>query len=224
MINQKIRYAPIIKFIKENNLKSICEIGSGSYGIGKFYDIHFTGIDINFSDYAGNIVGNKNHNMKRVTGSGTDIPLPDESYDLAFSLDMFEHLTSADRTTALREGVRVAKRFFIAAFPCGKTAKKSDQILYRFYRFFHRKAPGWLVEHLENKFFPTEEEFIGILDKSNLKYKIIGNDNIYSHWLLAIFESLPFLAKLSENISRTPFSPSCNWSPTYRKFFIIQKR
>ena len=52
MINQLVRYLPVINFIQNNTHFTICEVGSGSYGIGRFLDINFIGIDTTFDDYS----------------------------------------------------------------------------------------------------------------------------------------------------------------------------
>jgi len=111
MLNQKIRYQPIIKTIncllKEDAEVKICEIGSGTQGIGKYLPkITFIGVDKNFNDYSTEYK-EKAKNMIPIKGDSTKLPFTDSTFDLVFSNDMIEHLEPKDRITAVKEMIRV---------------------------------------------------------------------------------------------------------------------
>lgn len=229
MINQKIRYLPIIKFITENKPISVCEIGSGSYGIGKFFDINFTGVDINFQDYSGvQIEDETNNKMKQIIGNAEKIPLENSSMDLVFSLDTFEHINEREREQSIKEMMRISKEHIIVGFPCGKYAKKADERIKSFYLFFNKKVPLWLIEHLENE-YPKEYFFDEFLKKNNYFYHTIKNENSFFHFLLIITENLPIFKKLLIHISKSENKlllkvfPLLNFGKCYRKIYFIKK-
>lgn len=96
MLNQLVRYLPIINFIKKKHPKSVCEVGSGSYGIGRFFDIDFIGIDTTFDDYSSIVKQNTNSRMQQVIASANRIPLENSNVDIVFPLDTFEHISRPD--------------------------------------------------------------------------------------------------------------------------------
>ncbi|HLD21318.1 MAG TPA: class I SAM-dependent methyltransferase [Patescibacteria group bacterium] len=227
MMNQLIRYIPLIRFIERYHPISICETGSGSYGIGKFLDIEFTGVDSTFDDYSASVVQNTNKKMKQVVTSAARIPLQDKSFDLVFTLDMFEHLHPQEREQALDEMVRLARKWVIVGFPCGEFAKKADKRLQKYYQCTRRKIPGWLSEHMQGE-FPSDDFLDTLLKRKGYQYSVENNDNIHFHFLLALFESLPFCSTISEWAScvrgrfvRSLFG-TCSFGTCYRKIYIIE--
>src|SRR3989338_6110613 len=178
MINQLVRYLPVINFIQNNTHFTICEVGSGSYGIGRFLDINFIGIDTTFDDYSSVVQKNNNSKMRQILASADKIPLENSSVGLIFSLDTFEHITEASREQSIKEMLRVSQSHIIIGFPCCENARKIDSALKKFYFFLKRKVPLWLVEHLDNV-YPTEYFLDEILQKEGYVFSTIKNENIY---------------------------------------------
>lgn len=228
MINQLIRYIPVIEFIQHHKPQSICEPGSGSYGIGKFMDIEFTGVDSTFDDYQSNVVENTNPKMKRITASAEAIPVPDNSFDLVFTLDMFEHMTPIQRSATLTEMLRIAGKYVIVGFPCGAAARKCDVRTDRFYSLIKKTPPGWLQEHLAGV-YPSENFFEDLLKERKIQYTVQKNENAFLHFLLNIFETIPFMAPITARLSTTqsPFLYRLlhyiSIGKCYRKIYILKK-
>lgn len=229
MINQVIRYTPVIDFIKEKEPRNICEIGSGSYGIGRFSDIFFTGVDTSFEDYGTSFGKKKNIKMEKVTGNACEIPIEDNSFDLVFSLDMIEHLNEDERIIALNEALRISKCWVIFGFPCGEEARKIDKIIVAIYNFFGSKTPIWLGEHL-NKTYPTETLFRILLDRvcyNCTLVKTVKNENNLIHLFLILFEKIPFIGKISSSLSsiglfkKIWFVNLVSKGSCYRKLYFI---
>jgi ubiquinone/menaquinone biosynthesis C-methylase UbiE len=230
MINQLIRYLPIIKFIDKNKPKTVCEIGSGSYGIGKFLNIEFIGIDSNFEDYSGLKTKNINSKMKQIIAYANNIPLEDSSMELVFSLDTFEHINDYDREHSLNEMIRVSKKNIIIGFPCGKKAQKIDVLLNKYYSFLKIKTPLWLSEHLENKYI--DDLFLdNLIKKAGYNYFSIKNENNIFHFLLILAENTPIINKILISISKiknyhflNAILSIFNFGKCYRKIYFITKK
>ncbi len=143
-----LRYLPIVKYIKQLNLKSgpdgpkILEVGSGSLGIGPYLHLPFTGVDIDFK-------GPKWPQMKQVSAQATKLPFPDKSFDIVISVDVLEHLPLKQRQPALTEAFRVAKQAVILAFPTGKLSHQQDIQLDKLYKQKFNKPFPFLTEHLQ---------------------------------------------------------------------------
>ncbi len=198
MINQIIRYKPIINFIKKNKYKNILEIGSWSQGIGKFFRIPFTGMDLSINDY-GEKQKEINKQMNYIEWSALAIPAKNNEYDFALSLDMIEHIDAKDRLTAFREIIRVSSKACIVWFPCGDFAYHNDQILYKYQKKLWHKVHGRLEEHIE-LWTPSEEEIDTILEtikkeQPNLTITKQGNGNIYLRLLITYIESSSKIGK-----------------------------
>ncbi|MFA6272551.1 MAG: class I SAM-dependent methyltransferase [Patescibacteria group bacterium] len=228
MLNQLVRYIPVINYIAEKKPATICEIGSGSYGIGRFLDIDFIGIDTTFDDYSKEIKTNQNTRMRRIVASADRIPLESSGVDLVFSLDTFEHISQTAREQSVNEILRVASKYAVIGFPCGEPAKKMDILINKYYRLFGRKAPLWLTEHLSIE-YPSEHFIDEILKQKGYKYSVVKNENVIFHFLLVVFESLPLLNKISSKISQSKsdtgrrLASSVNSGKCYRKIYFIEK-
>lgn len=102
-----------INFIKEQNPKSVCDVGCG-YGrfcdaISEFVDEVY-GVDIG-SVATGNIIDNKK--IKFIDSDAKKIPLPDNSVDWVTSFDCLEHCLPEDIDAILEEFNRIAKEGFV---------------------------------------------------------------------------------------------------------------
>jgi hypothetical protein len=63
--------------------------------------------------------------VSKLLASATDIPFADNSFDLAFSSEMLEHLSSPDLEKAAREMVRVARKYLLISVPNREQLGKS---------------------------------------------------------------------------------------------------
>jgi hypothetical protein len=226
MINQIIRYKPVIDFIKKRKKYSLCEIGSGNQGVGKFLNVNFIGVDSFFNDYDEERKINKNKKMKQILAKANKIPIKTSSIDLVFSLDTFEHIEKKEREKSLNEILRIAKEFVIIGFPCGKNYIEIDNMINKLYCIFNKKPPLWLEEHLKIDY--NEEFFMDeILKRKGFDFYSIKNENVWVHFFVIIIEGLPFFNRISDFISKNKTSSFyylldfLNFGKCYRKIYFI---
>lgn len=249
MLNQLIRYLPIMDFIKRKQYKEILEVGSGSKGIAKYLTKgYIVGCDINFADYAER-QRQINRNLIPITGSAESLPFKNGSFEIVVSSDMLEHVKSTARENVIKELHRVANKMVFLIFPCGNEALESDRRLRKYYESKNRKVPRWLTEHLESS-FPLEEDISNVLNKNNFEYIVKNNENLIIHHLIMVLESLPsierYLTRVANLIAQEDFTRGSypkrvyvirfilrpvrylikylNFGVTYRKIFIIKKK
>lgn len=227
MINQKIRYSFIKSFLDiEKKIGGlVCEVGSGNYGLGRFYpSIAFTGVDINFFDYSKEI-NNFPKNMTPIIADITKrLPIPSDNFSLVISLDTFEHISAYKRETVIKELIRISNKLIIIGIPCGRDAYKADLFHFTLLRFLDRPIPIWLKEHINNQ-YPKINELDKMLDKLDIKYQIDWNESLTLHKIVQFFEMITFgtsffdlflSIKLLSGLSKIGHK-------FYRKFYIIRK-
>jgi hypothetical protein len=89
---------------------------------------------------------------------GLTIPYPDDSFELAVSLDVLEHIDRPDRSRHIEELARVASRQLILCCPLGTPEHiEAEHELSEWYRDTISSDHRFLSEHLE-KGLPTEGE------------------------------------------------------------------
>lgn len=228
MLNQKIRYQSIIQTINsilEKNPKAkICEIGSGTQGIGKYLPkIKFTGVDKYFDDYSG-IQKTKIKNMIPVKADAIKLPFEKNTFDLVFSKDMMEHLNPKDRVVALKEMIRISKNQVEVSFPCGIFAKKSDQRYAKLINKCKMVMPGWLKEHMAIP-FPKEKEFDEILKKLGYSYSFFFEESITLHEIITLIEFITFGIDVVEKLIPRSILKilASRGNHFYRKSYVIKK-
>ena len=232
MLNQIIRYAPILNFLKKKKTNSILEIWSWSQGLWKFSNIAFDGIDETTADYSEND-HKTSENMNFIYGNACKLPFQDNSYDLVFSLDMMEHIPHEYKYKAFEEAIRVWRDTIIIAFPCGIFAKLFDYSLFKvLYILKWGKPPQWwLWEHIEI-WLPNENQIKTILSllqkKYNFSYTSFWNGNIFLRSFIIILENIFWLLwhwYILERISHKIVKANYNFYSyiPYRRFYTIKK-
>jgi hypothetical protein len=196
MLNQWVRYAVLARIIRRHDCTSICEVGSGSHGIGPFIDRPFTGCDVSFADFE-DAERPIHARMRAVRMHGETLPFADASFDLVFSTDTLEHLDPARRAPLVAEMVRVARRHVVIGFPCDAPARRSDVLLRRVFQSIGKREPRWLAEHLDNPAFPTSELARDLFAGGALEVELFKNEPVWLHVLLALFEAAPLGHPLS---------------------------
>ncbi|MDI6765219.1 MAG: class I SAM-dependent methyltransferase [Bacteroidota bacterium] len=139
MLNQLLRYYPVVKLINKSSPRNILELGSGSQGIGKYINQNFFGVDINFKDYF-DVQQSIIPNLQAVQAQGHYLPFRDNVFDLVICVDMLEHVPKFSREQLIIELVRVARGQVFLSFPCGTNALKMDQKLFALYKKKERKC------------------------------------------------------------------------------------
>ncbi len=158
-----LRYLPVISYINGLKIKDpkIIEVGPGSLGIGPYLNHPFTGVDIDFS-------GPQWSQMKQVKGRAENLPFPSDSFDIALSVDVIEHLLPKNRQPAIAELFRVARREVIIAVPVGQLSAQQDRELNKeYYQKFNCEFP-FLKEHLKYG-LPESVEVISLIKSAAKK-------------------------------------------------------
>jgi hypothetical protein len=85
------------------------------------------------------------------SGSGTELPFEDGSFDVVTSVDTLEHVPPAQRRIFLAELCRVSARFVIVAAPFHHPAtERVERQLNDCHRRLFRTPHPWLDEHVQN--------------------------------------------------------------------------
>lgn len=223
MMNRYVRYAPILYYINKNRFLNICEVGSGSKGLGEFSRKKFVGCDINFKDYGKN--KRVAPSMKPVRCNAKNIPLKNDTFDLVFSLDLIEHIKKEDRKEVIGEMYRISKNFLIIGFPIGQNAKKVDKEIFDYYKKKKKKIPQWLKEHLAIN-YPSYKEIARCLKEYNYEeyYNISNNMNFaimkFEANFLGMIISI-ILSRLFRCFNLSLLSKKKR--DCYRRYYIIKK-
>lgn len=153
---------------------TILDAGCGEYGLAAFMpSADITGIDI--MDPA--IVDPR---LNYVHGSILDLPFEPMSFDIAASVDVFEHLPSDVRPDAVRQLVRVARKAVVIAFPCGEFARGIDADFERELSGRKLPLPEWLEDHLRDRYPGTAEMIQEIRSSASAVGRSVKTHIIYS--------------------------------------------
>lgn len=112
--------------------------------------------------------------------SGGEIPFPDDSFDLAVSLDVIEHVAPEDRLGHLRELKRVARTRIVVCCPLGTDAHiEAERSTAAWYREVTGEPHRFLEEHLRNG-LPTEEELRELAADAGLRANLLFHGDFES--------------------------------------------
>lgn len=219
-----LRYLPIVDSIKKlPGNPSILDVGSGGLGIAPYIKRPVTGLDIKFYRPF-------HPDLIQVKGSAMEIPFPDNSFDVVVSTDTLEHLSAGNRSKAVEEIMRVAKKLFFIGVPAGKKAQEQDEKLDLEYEKIHHKHYHFLEEQIGFG-LPSLEEILKEIKnasrKTNKKVEIniIGNESLRVReflmrgWMSKNPLSTLFYRKLL--LFFIPILRKKNEEPVYRKIFEV---
>lgn len=237
-IDQAIRYKIIIDHINKYAPKKILEIGSWSKWISRFFDAEFDWLDLSRKDYKKEEWCEEKEfpsNMNFIRWSALDIPIKDNTYDLAFSCDMIEHIKKADREKIFLEAIRVCKNWWyvIILFPCWLLWKIFDHFLFHslnILNLFNKKisAPAWIKEHSEIE-YPTNKEISKIVKKIKEQHdvEVYNVNNIFVH-AVSILIDISRFQKIKDKVIDYYLNKRVSHNNKsifpYRKCVIINKR
>lgn len=126
----------------DNDL-TILDAGCGENGVANFVSKgKFTGVDLHPPGF-------RREGLAFVQASILSLPFPQDSFVIATSVDVLEHLSPEARCIAIRELVRVAKKGVLVAFPCGHKARELDERFYGRLTNGAKVIPEWLTEHMK---------------------------------------------------------------------------
>lgn len=145
-----VRYLPIVTEIRKHGVPSVLEIGSGGLGITPYLGRKVTGLDTKFSPPFYPL-------LERKTGSATNIPYADKSFDVVIAVDTLEHVPRAKRKQIVTEMIRAARKEVIVAVPTGKKSEDQDKELNEAYKQIYGRPYDFLNEQITLG-LPTVEE------------------------------------------------------------------
>lgn len=238
--HQYLRYAPVLQYLKARarvcDALSVLEVGSGSVGVTRFWPHPTTGVDLGFD-------GAQLPFLAQRVGSATDLPFSDSTFDSVISVDVFEHLTPADRRTSLAEMIRVASYGVLVGFPCGSEAREAEEWgRARCHRALEEcgsirrkneisRRSAFLSEHVEHG-LPSKESFMQMIDSlvagDSVRVTAFGNQST-SAWRFLLPSVVPF-SPWSVPLRRLlamlllPWLLRSRKGGHYRQFFFIEKR
>jgi hypothetical protein len=221
LLNRASRFFPILQELKPILAKggSVLEVGSGSLGLGEYWNGPFVGCDVTFSSPPVK-------NMRAVCCSGDVLPFKDGSFDAVVASDVMEHVAPPVRTRVVSEAIRVARNLAIFGFPCGRKAFNLDEQLFRDYRRQNAVPPRWLEEHMVHA-FPDEN----LIQEPPQGWQmiVVPNERLdFHYWMMRREMSLPwdrsfrlalhFFPGIVERLLR-----HANREPSYRKIFVLSR-
>jgi SAM-dependent methyltransferase len=180
MLDQVLRFAPVVALVHELPPGSLLDVGSGSVGIAPWIgrEWRVTGLDASFDDY-GSAAGPAADGVVRIEGDARELPFDDASFDVVLALDVLEHIAPTDRGAVLGELARVARRRAIVCCPTGADALAADQRLAEHYAALGAPPPGWIHEHLEHGFPDADDLRQGLADAGSVR--LIDNEHVPAH-------------------------------------------
>ncbi len=213
------RYKPVIDLLrKEGSRLKILDVGGGNESILPFVprkDYDITSADVWFR-------GKKK--VKTVKASADRLPFRDNSFDVAISVDMMEHIPGSKRKKAIAEMIRVASKLVVIACPCGEEAGRYERRMIRFAEKFGKKLP-WLEEHRKNG-LPDENGILKMISAKNVR--VMKNENLSWAFILNFIEfgTNPLQKLIGARGMMAiygPISKIFNFGKCYRRIFVIEK-
>jgi len=211
-IDVKLRYMPIVDFLRKNKLEGekILEVGGGDIGISRFIEDKITICDIGFSE-------NVHKNVYPVVGDARNLPFDDNSFEYVVSSDMLEHISKEDREKVVSEMIRVAKKFVLFGFPSGEKSHEYEKKIFNLGKRIFGREHKWLKEHVENG-IPNDFEVSKYL--KDKKHEVISNANLKLWFVNELFN--PYLWFVPW-VAYPAFKYFSNKGTSYRKVFIVFK-
>ena len=234
--SHRIRYEPILKYLRNIDLTNltILEVGSGSLGMTRFVEKNIIGADLSFE-------GPKLPFLKPVKSSVTDLSFCDHTFDLTVSVDMLEHLPESLRAEAISEMLRTTKKWMIITFPCGETAIRWENYAWKFWKRQIEKCRkeskkqrmirrgGFLDEHRQYT-LPSAEAVTKMIEyssPSSVKVEVVENHSVLLWYLMAIsktrYNMFVWLMILVFSYMLGPVLKKGRWLGNYRTFLIVEK-
>lgn len=221
MLNRAARFFPILQELKRQlpDQGELLEVGSGSLGLGEFWNRSFVGSDVGFTT-------RPVKHMRAVVCSGAQLPFRDRTFDAVVVSDVMEHVPPVLRKTIIDESLRVSRRIVVFGYPCGQAASKLDRKLYRDYQSKKLAPPVWLEEHMLHP-FPDDSLFTDVPD--GWTRRVIPDESLNFHyWMMRteMFRSWNYAFRLALRMAPRLVEKALqlvNREPSYRKLFVLTR-
>ena len=165
-----------------------------------------------------------------ISGSAEALPFAHSSFDAVLSSDTIEHLLPEHRILAVKEMLRVSKRWLVigAPFksPCVEFAEEKINALYQ--KCFKKSHP-WLMEHIERR-LPDLSMIRKILEESGAGVTVYPNGSVVSWFIIEmvqiLLDAFPMLSRFRKNLSQSfnaLWAASDDQEPAYRHILVADK-
>ena len=220
-LNWLVRYRPILKQLKRAK-GSVLEVGSGPMGISILSGELFVGCDSVFEQQPV-------PTMSAVIGSALHLPFASREFQVVIASDVLEHIPADSRAEAVRQLIRVSRRWVIIGVPCGSAAEWADRWLAHWLTYRGRSVPGWLVEH-QTVGLPGCDYVDNLLkQQGGVTWTMFPNENAWMHLLFMIFDGMGLGGRLIRHIWRrwpgllTCITDASRWRPWYRRIYVVER-
>jgi SAM-dependent methyltransferase len=199
---------------------TILDAGCGEYGLAAFMpSAKITGVDIL-------AVEDVDPRLDYAHGSILDLPFEDSAFDVAVSVDVFEHLAEEVRGAAVSELVRVARKAVVIAFPAGTAARVMDEDFKQKLDGSGQPLPDWLAEHLQRP-YPKTDDVVAAIEASGRKVaaSIDYSENLavakFLRWSAVRSKYLYLTANMIAGIL-LPVMPWASRNDAYRSIIVAE--
>lgn len=166
-----------------------------------------------------------------VKGDATDTKFKDNTFDIACSFDVFEHIPRSKRARFITEALRISREGIFIAAPIDDDKKQTSAAesgLNEFYKDLFGSDHRWLKEHIDYK-IPDSGEIEGLIKNTGASFTAIPSNNL-GDWILMqalIFMTSknPLLGEQMEELNRwfnkNTISLDANSNVHYRQVYFI---
>ncbi len=176
MINQALRYQPVVRLLRAASPDRVLEVGSGPEGLAMFWRGPVLGVDVHFK---------RRPIHPSIAASATALPFADRTWPVVLSCDMLEHVPPTARPQAVAEMARVTGGTLYLAFPSGFPAW---QTYLRLADRLDKRTPGWLREHLQYG-LPDAHEVVEELRRLGFRVSLYWYEDVDLHYRMAMIEN-----------------------------------
>lgn len=121
-----------------------------------------------------------------IKGDATAMTFADDSYDIATSFDVFEHIPRAKRLNFIKEALRVSKFGVFITMPvddADHTVSRAEETLNELFKQLYGDDHPWLKEHIDYR-IPNEPEIESLLELAKAQYVSFASNQITDWQLL----------------------------------------
>jgi hypothetical protein len=200
----------------------VLEVGSGSEGLGTWWQQPFVGVDIHF-DYQ------RVANLRPVVADATRLPFPNDTFDLVVCVAVLLHLEGAATVRHVcEEMVRVGADTIVVVTPCGRAAHESDVRNLAWLREHGLEVRPWIVDQVERGVL-EEEEMTALLAPHGAltvgtTVSVPWQDRLFriEHRLLQAPGVMTALQPALRGWGRVRAKELAGGGPPYEKFFVLR--
>lgn len=168
-----------------------------------------------------------------VKGDATKMTFADDTFDIATSFDVFEHIPRGSRQAFIDEALRVSKLGVFIALPvdAGEGAVTgAEALLNQFHNDLYNEDHRWLKEHIDYH-IPNHNEILALIAKSGAQSASLASNQITDWELL---QTLIFIAAKNPHITNAVNNLN-RWynqhiaqlelgtEPGYRRIYFVTK-